>query len=285
MERIRNKLLARPPMEYRKTIGTQGEFAGFHTTDEYVIAVAYAVLRVIGHHTHETADGDKYYVDDYPVVVTLDMSGYKRLVDCDAHNFVLDNLETQLDQIVEEIEDPDDDDEIYDKIERFGDFIESELIDENSPENLISHEVFQHMNFPLTSLPTEDAIELVKHYIKTGEIDERSLIEATRQFRYDKDVDSSRIIEVDYIKPFALETYKWERKIDEEKWEGFDIIDPDDIYSGIFDYSITKEYKNPQMTFPLTKPRIEYHGTTYKLLKEAAPELNLPKPPSPPYRG
>jgi hypothetical protein len=58
---------------------------------------------------------------------------------------------------------------------------------------------------------------------------------------------------------------------------GWSVVDEDDVLSGSLDSKETTVYERA----PGTRARVEYHGTSYRNLLSAAPELMLPVPPAP----
>ena len=125
-------------------------------------------------------------------------------------------------------------------------------------------------------------VDFVREFAETRTISDQVLMDATNQFRYTEDVSETNIVAVYYIKPISDLIDDMEYEENEEliniQWAGFDIIDIDAAYGGYWDADGTLVYGDPTIDG-------QYHGTTYLRLKQSAPELEIPVPPSPPYSG
>jgi hypothetical protein len=266
------------------------EYPGFHTTDSFNIAAMYAIGRV--HQSYTAEDEGVPYVTDYPVVVSVDMQGFEPQVDYDAVKMVMDSFKAQLDDFLGEVEEEDTDDEILDKLQRYvdsGDFNDQDV--GHGALDFLSQTTFAHFDTPIyyiNELP--NAAQIIRDYQQTGKIPDDVLMKATEQFRYTEDVSEGRIQAVWYVTPVAndlLRESDYEKGY-EQKYPGFDVVDEDQAYSQSWSPStqLVYEYQaKEQMGLPGVDRRVEYHGTTYKRLLEIAPELGLPEPPNPPYRG
>jgi hypothetical protein len=268
------------------------EYPGFHTTDSFNIAAMYAIGRVHQSYTAEDEEGLPY-VTDYPVVVSVDMQGFEPKVDYDAVEMVMDSLKTQLDDFLGEVEEEDTDDEILDKLQRyvdFGDFGDQEV--QHGALAFLSQTTFGHFDNPIVSInELPNAAQIIREYQQTGKIPDEVLMRATDQFRYTEDVSEGRIRAVWYVRPVANVVELVDGDDESSDYPGFDIVDEDAAYGGTWSPStqlVYQETPEEQMGLPgVDEPerRVEYHGTTYKRLLEITPELGLPEPPSPPYRG
>lgn len=273
------------------------EYPGFHTTDSFNIAAMYAIGRVHQSYTAEDEEGLPY-VTDYPVVVSIDMAGFEPQVDYDAVEMVLDSLKAQLGDFISGLEEGDTDDDIQNKLQRYvdyGDFGDQEM--QHGALAFLSQTTFGHFDNPIVyinNLP--NAAQIIRDYQQTGKIPDEVLMKATDQFRYTEDVSEGRIRAVWYVTPVANDLlresdYGEGESAHAQKYPGFDIVDEDQAYGGSWSPSMQLVYQETpeeQMGLPgVDEPdrRVEYHGTTYKRLLQIAPELGLPEPPSPPYRG
>lgn len=289
------------PPESNPTFGTETH-PGFHTTGSFDIAASYAISKVYANHTHED-ENEVWYVDDYPVVIEIDMEGLTKELDYDAINFVQDHLTTALDEFGREFDVEEmDDDELERELESFAEGLEREIrID--SPLDAIGEYSFSHFEtplYPLLSLP--NTTEVVRNYFITGEIPAEALMQVTDQYRYTTDVDERRLKKVSYVAPVAGEMATWgddetSNEEREKEYPGFNILWEDDVYSGtvnfenkvIWEGDLGEVLYPGQISFPFAEdvePEIEYHGTTYNRLLSAVPQLAsvLPRPPTPPYR-
>jgi len=273
------------------------EYPGFHTTDSFNIAAMYAVGRV--HQSYEEEDeGGVLYVTDYPVVVSVDMQGFEPKVDYDAVEMVMDSFKVQLDDFIQDLAEEDTDDEIQDKLQRYvdhGEFGDQEI--GHGALDFLSQTTFGHFDSPIyyiNGLP--NAAQIIRDYQQTGKIPDDVLMKATDQFRYTEDVSEGRIRAVWYVTPVANDLlresdYGEGESAYEQKYPGFDVVEEDQAYGGSWSPTtqlVYQETPEEQMGLPgVGEPerRVEYHGTTYKRLLQIAPELGLPEPPSPPYRG
>ena len=99
----RNDFLARPESHAgERTMGVTSH-PGFHTAERPETTWAYAQMKVV---TSDLGDElsdvgpERVVLDDYPVVVALDMSGLKRHVDYDAVHFVRPKLQDIAENVV-----------------------------------------------------------------------------------------------------------------------------------------------------------------------------------------
>jgi len=275
--------LADPPIPSDQKYKGIIEFPGFHTTPSFEIAAMYSIGRI--HQNFTMEEGGVNYVTDYPVVVSLDMSGYEKHTDYDAEKIVKDTFEQHLKEVLEDLPEDATDEDIEAKIRdtvEFGDWGGSEY--SSTPLDFLSENTFMHFSNPLACLADHpDAASIVREFERSGQIPADILMEATEQFRYVDDIDEQRITAVYYVTPVADEMSDYmDEDYDEAafaaRWPGFEKVGPDEAYGGQFSPSYAKVYGD-------TKSEDEYHGTTYARLLQAAPFLAdvLPLPPSPPY--
>jgi len=261
------------------------EYPGFHTTKDFEIAAQYALGKINAQEIDEDANG-VHYTTDYPVVVALNMENYTKELDYDAAKIVKDTIEVWLDSLIEELEENSTDEDIYEATQNAVEFADSQSDELHSdPLDFLSENTFQHFESPLGGIMDEPYyIDMVREYMRTKIIPDQALMDAVDQYRYTEDVDSDRALAVWYVAPVSNEMAEyhqddWDEEDFERRWPGFDIIGEDEAYGGY--WSPTAQL----MWGEDTKGNIEYHGTTYKRLLQSAPEIDLPQPPSPPYRG
>lgn len=285
--KVTAQFLAQPPEPnpYKGIL----EYPGFHTTTSLDIAAMYA-LGKIGLHEDESG---VHYVDDYPVIVALDMSQFDPETDYDAAEIVGSSLQYGLDQLIEDLEGDLSEENILNKAFDLAESgWETEPVMGNSAQDFLSENIFSHFNNPIAMLMEKDYFaDVVKTYAETGTIPDQALMDAAEQFRYLKDVPESRVQAVYYVTPITeeLQDYQmedWDEEEVERKWPGFDIIGPDEAYGGYWNPQLETIWENKQLSFEGIEPKLEYHGTTYNRLLQAAPELGeyLTVPPTP-YRG
>ena len=282
--------LADPP-EVNPNFGV-GAFPGFHTTSDIDIAATYAIGKVMDFDTEEPNDINVAHVTDYPVVVSTMMEGFEKLIDYDAKHFVEKTLEKELKFFrEEEIKDIQNatDDEIVIALQGLGDGVHMEYPESYvSPGEQVSQRAFDHMQAPLMFangvLTDEELVKFIRDYDRTKKIPDNFLMEITRQYRYEQDVPDENVVSVWYVTPIATENLDYEQLDEgeinamEEAWAGFDFVD---IYGFALNIKYTHVFGDKD------NKNVEYHGTTYKRLLQAIPEIanNLEQPPNPPYIG
>lgn len=277
------------PPETRSYLGIE-TYPGFHTTKDFSVAAIYALGRIVKEATEQDENGN-YYVDDYPVVVALDMSNHEKLTDYDAVEMVEPQLQVWLDQVVEDLPENPTDNDILNAAQNVTDTadITSDLDQLSDPIDYLAEDAFYHFKNPLSGISgRQDFPDIVRNYIETGQIPEDVLMEATDQYRYLSDVGLDRIVRIYYITPVSTEMINWDDKgEEEEKWLGFDVLGDDDVYGGYWNPQEQVIYEAPEQLSLFGEERdIEYHGTTYNRFAKVDPELvaELPEPPSPPFR-
>jgi hypothetical protein len=241
---------------------------GFHTGETIEIAAPYAQARF------EQGIGSTY--GDYPVIVTLDMKGLRALTDYDAEmgvrEAIVDIVQGNKVLTLDDLQHVCDADK------------ETERPDSALEALFLMHPAIHDPSCALLSY-LEDLGPVVVHAILSeimrGKVRMTLLRDVTQQYRYLDPVDASRITNVSYMRPFWLYILEWDRGEREERLVnaveglGFAVAGPYDepIIEGLL------VYKRPYGR----NARIEYHGTSYLRLLQAAPELAsvLPVPPSP----
>jgi hypothetical protein len=277
--------LADPPMPLGEKYKGIIEYPGFHTTTDFDIAAMYAAGRVNESFT-DNDEEEVHFVTDYPVVVSLNMSGFTPQVDYDAAELVAGQLFDALTQMIEwkHLTDASTDDEILRAMDETSDMgaERDDAYTEDDALNYLSEHTFSHFDNPIGVIKDDPtAVQIVRKFMQTKTVDDSVLMDATKQYRYTEDIPEDRIVGVWFVTPVASEVAWYDKEdFDEEeldrKWPGFDIKDTDQVYSG----------STPHGSLVYgTDAGDQYHGTTYKRLLSAAPALAsvLPKPPSPPY--
>ena len=286
----RNKFLAKPEGYSGPTMGGVHEYPGFHTASNEETTYSYAHAKA--RPSYEDADT----VHDIPVVIELDMRGLNRLPDFDAMKSVKPRLKDLLSEIYTDLkcshkaskkEGP------LDILHGMVDFGQEQEMPDEVDEFLfqVGAHVIEDPSASLLSVAEDkdDPDGFLYDLIVKG-IDEETLIEVTGQFRYEEDVDSSRIVEINYMSPWwpkivgVDESDKESEKmslefIDMLEKKGWSVITLEDIYNFHIPVSYSKKINGPAKK--LRKHRSEFHGTSYLNLVKAAKELSLPVPSSP----
>lgn len=309
----RNVFLAKPAKFRGRQMMGVVEYPGFHTTDLYGVACAYAHGKVEDLATTEWGatirKGWNDPMADYPVVVSLVMNGLERLPDFDAFEYYADPVAQLLEEFEHSGEDL--------TVKGFDEFIGSGFEDSlDNPSDLwgaldqllmgtAMDRVSGSMRDFFLSQPDPD--EALRRAMDDPK-DPRLLMFASRQYRYLENVSEHRICAVDYMKPFfgkllphwddpEWESQGWERRVENIEKAGYATVSLTDVYDGRDPCETTNVYSVPPetiipdrgqelMPWGERKPRVEYHGTSYVNLRRAAPRLmrRLPVPPEP-YQG
>ncbi len=262
-------------------------YPGFHTASDPETTFPYAQYKAVPDDLDEEMDvlaPDEVTIGDYPVVIALDMRGMKRLVDYDAVEYVKPVLTDIAKQIVREGGDPMD--ELVSYVES-GDYGERGVPD-NVMQWLFEHGTQAQIDPSGALLSCAEEQRDPSAFIRAvadGSITDEKLAIITGQFRYDQDVPSSRITKVSYLKPWFPRVFYCTAAENEADCElvdalsdaGWSTVDEDDILSGVL-------YDDRHDVFERDAPytaRIEYHGTSYRNLIKAAPDIDWPVPPHP----
>jgi hypothetical protein len=272
---------------------------GFHTAAEPETTYAYAQQKAVPEDLDEELDEwgpSGIQLNDYPLVVTLDMKGLQRLSDFDAHAFIKERMVDEAKWIVEELE--------YGKEEDQGDvrliargFCESQdYTNDDAPVH--SYNVIRWL-YRLGAPALHDPVCALADYLETikskkaamrfcaeladGRVADNALAAIAGQFRYLEDVPTSRIVAVEYLRPIFPRMFDYEAPDHDEDLAGA----LEDAGWAVWDFNEAVSDTIPELSTtvyerkPPKNARIEYHGTTYRNLRAAAPELELPEPPSP----
>jgi len=269
--------LANPPMSQGETYQGILEYPGFHTASTFEVAAAYAVGRILNWSTEEDEQGN-HYVNDYPVVVKLNMEGFDPKTDYDAEEMVKPALYESLKQFVDlyNINSDTLDEEIEEAAYEFledSSMLEGDYVDWEDAKSHIN-QVFSYMEEPFGNfMNLSNFTDEVRNFARNKEISQNALMEVTQQFRYSEDVGENKIVAVYYLNPVGASAGV------DYGWEGFDIVSQDDFSYGDFNFAYELVYGDGDVDG-------QYHGTTYHNLLNAAPELKdkLPDPPFP-YKG
>ena len=263
---------------------------GFHTTRNRDVAAAYACAKVLARHTTEpdADEGVPASVDDYPVVVELDMRGLTPLVDYDAEHF-LDGLyevvrhtardaglrpeglsENILRDLAREIAE--------------GDYESTDLCGDGMNWIGLAFAPDSYTRQALEAWLDVDevlAVEAVRAILEKRRLPERALMLAVDQYRYQEEVGEERVLEVLAVHPVADEVFdddgSEEMETIGERWPGFTIGEASD-FEPRFDY--LRIWQRPHEV-----AHVEHHGTTWARLSLACPGVvaNISaRPPSPP---
>lgn len=291
----KNPFLAKPVKFHGHPAGGTHQLPGFHTASMRDQALPYAhqkggamdASRNIDEDCEECDDGtcpacvSRWRIVDYPVVVAVDMSGLEAEHDIDARH-VLKNL-TDAARDALESDDP------------IRYFAHSYMDGQESPgsvEVALFQSVARHEEDPagsfgsfLEDLPEDEALDAIRMVASGGKAAAQLVMRVIGQFRYLQDVPANRIVAIDYVKPFWDNILDVQgRDEDEERAEaieaaGWDVIDIDDIHGS----NINASFKRVWEREAPEGARIEWHGTGYRNLLLAAPELadELPVPPLP----
>lgn len=281
MKRTALPFLARPPeVDSYKGIRT---YPGFHTTSDYTVAALYALGKIIN--LIEEDENGVNHVSDYPVVVALDMSSFEKDVDYDAVEMVMETLKYEFQAVLEHVDDISNDDEILDAMRTEVDNSSAEMEIQNNILNTLSEETFSHFKTPLAQVYDHPRIlEAIREFAQYNEVPKDILMEATKQYRYLEDINEDRIRAIWFVTPVAEEQANYQdddynEAVLQAKWPGFDILSDDEVLGGRYNPAMTLVYGQDG------EANVEYHGTTYTRLVQAAPEIagKISPPPSPPY--
>lgn len=283
MRHRRNPFLARPE-KFRgpQTFGTRSH-PGFHTCREPGLAVPYAQFK----------GGDIALpvwfrvLRDYPVIVGLDMRGFKAVLDFDAVKTSMPYLVDAAREAVRRAAWPD---ERLDVLEEMAEEERDPAIPLHQVRNVVTalFLVFcQRIDDPVRGLaafvrglddPGRFIGELAEHRIS-----DEDLMEIVGQYRYLDDVPEDRVVSVDYMTPFWHEVLDPDargarERIAQLRSEGWSVVTPESLFEDRVPLRLARTWSQP-----VAGARIEYHGTSYRNLLEAAPHLRgaLPVPPRP----
>jgi len=310
----RNAFAARPKHFHGRPLHGTIKFPGFHTTDILDIAKAYAHAKVDAMTPSEWGatlkKGWTYPMWDYPVIVTLDMRGLKALPDYDAFEYWLQPAADFLREFMQYS--PYMRDTTFAKFERYLNTYDGDT-EQETPHNTsdalgqiwgmfgTSDVAYRIRSWLEAQLDPDAALRAVLRNPQRDDF----LMNIAHQYRYDQDIEEKRITGVWYMLPFfdklwphyddpEWESDQCEKRIDNIEAAGYATITMGNITDNQDPSALILVYEAPpprqvaeqlHMFGHKPEPRLEYHGTTYKNLCDAARELakRIPKPP-PPYQ-
>ncbi len=283
--RSRNAFQAKPKSFHgQATRGVQSH-PGFHTACEMKIAQPYAMMKVESEIATDWTEPEIYKeLNDYPVIIELDMQGLSFEPDFDALTWFKEAIEF----FVQSSKD-------FDEFSESLEFMEEDVdIPETMVESLFylsgqsQTTAIVRFNSWLERQPDPEAA-FIK--VKREGCPDELLAEVSCQFRYTEDVPSDRILAVHYVQPVFNHVFP---HYDDPEWEeggyehiteriegaGYDVVAKEHIYD---DMEVLTEVETTRLREAPPGARIEYHGTSLKNLLSAAPELQnvLPRPPAP----
>jgi len=254
-----------------------GGLPGFHTTVDFDTAITYAYAKVadlLG----DLDDG----IPDYPVVVTLDMAGLVPEPDWDAEQLVRETLIGAAKSALS----------VHLDIHEAMEWLVQDLDSRGAPANvhayLEEHLVSAHATSRLRDvLETHDDPETLLTQIAAGDLSPDLLAQITGQFRYTTDISSDRIIDVTYVRPYWPTILSFEAadegKIETIEAAGFTVVTEEDTlnFDMVSDLKTAWQRRGRQTRLFGESERLEYHGTSFRNLRRAAPDVPLPDPPPP----
>jgi hypothetical protein len=287
----RNAFLAEPVEHHGPVAGGTRPYPGFHTAEDMDTTAPYAQMKAVDEVDVPACDvceddgcdecAREITIPDYPVIVGVDMNGLDPEPDYDAIVLAMDALRIAAGEALDESRmggDP----------MRWLDTIDSESRDYPGRVDEALFERFAHcVAQPAMCLmrimegqEPEEVDRRLEAIVEGGEEAERLAMNLIGQFRYTQDVGTDRIVSVHYMKPFwPHEVFDgFEDDMQEALVEaGWDTVCKDDIDAFDPSYALAYERVAP------AGARVEYHGTSYRNLLLAAPELvkSLPQPPKP----
>ena len=280
----RNAFQARPAEFAGPVTRGVAEYPGFHTASDKDTTYAYAQVKAVPE-SWDYDPGDDlrdFTLNDYLVVVSLDMSGLRAEVDYDAVTTVRPILCDIARQLVGEHEEPID--VLMSYVEEGQDW--GREIPKQAIEWLFEYGSSVTLD-PGPSLfayaEEQSDPNAFLEALASGTLPDEALAEITGQFRYTDNVSSDRIVEVWYVQPWWPNILDFERNesdgelADELETLNWSVVDMDNVFNHTLnekEHSVWKRKAAPGM-------RIEYHGTGYRNLVKAAPDIDWPIPPHP----
>jgi hypothetical protein len=284
----KNAFLAKPTKHYGPAMSGVATHPGFHTGSNMSICQPYAQAKV-GDFTPDSwgKELQRHVMRDYPVIIELDMQGVPFTLDYDAARWFNDAVQ----QAISESDD-------FDSLDNHLEMSSSE---EELPSSMLEalfylsgakpdRAVYSLRNWLQDQPDPEEAFAKIK---KDGLPDEL-LAQVSGQFRYTQDVPTGRIVAVHYILPvfnYLFPHYEdpdWhhDKIIERIEAAGYDTVSLANVYDDSEVLTVAKSFDVSPKLFPVENQRIEFHGTSWKNLLSAAPELVdvLPLPPKPFWR-
>ena len=281
---MRNPFRAKPEGFHGPVTRGVEEFPGFHTACNMVIAQPYAQLKV-SESLPSSVDDLETPINDYPVIIELDMAGIEAEIDYDAAHWFSDAVQVWL--------------SVNDNFDDFESALEgdSPAPELETPDSMIGALFYLSGQSPdMAAFRLRDWLREQKdpdaafQNLKENGIPKSLLADVSCQYRYVEDVPAGRIVAVHYIKPVfdRLLPHYEDEDYDEEEAQrieeaGYDVVDLSNVYDDNKVMTIVATIDLSSNLFQAGDPRIEFHGTSYRNLLLAAPWLKdqLPEPPWP----
>ncbi|MBW2672224.1 MAG: hypothetical protein JRD89_02260 [Deltaproteobacteria bacterium] len=216
----RNEFQARPTdFAGGVTMGVS-QYPGFHTATGEETTYAYAQQKAVsgilaGALADLTAeDVPSVRLEDYPVVVALDMAGLSPRIDYDAVHFVQPQLWDLAENIIAEAARED-----ISPLTALDDYVEyGEQEPAPMPDDVTDH-LYQFgaavMSDPSGALRAfaeeQDDPNAFLIRLANRQLPDEALADITGQFRYTEDVSSERVVSVAYLRPWWPRMFDWER--------------------------------------------------------------------------
>jgi len=281
----KNALLAKPTKHYGPAMSGVATHPGFHTGSSMSICQPYAQAKVSDFAPDSWGkELQRHVMRDYPVILELDMQGLPSEPDYDAANWFNDAVQ----QAISESDD-------FDALDNHLDFAATE---EEQPSSMLEALFYLSGANPdravyglrdwLQRQPDPDAA-FAK--IKKDGLPDELLAQVSGQFRYTEDVPTGRIVAVHYVQPvfnylfphYEDADYHHDKIIERIEAAGYGTVSLADVYDSHEVLTVVKSFDVSPKLFPVKDQRIEFHGTSWRNLMAAAPQLAdvLPLPPKP----
>ena len=267
----------------RTFLGIKASLAGFHTAASKEVTYGYAQMRAVPREAPdvEPDEARRLLLGNYPVTVTLDMKGLRALPDYDALR-VREALQIAAEKALSEAAKNE-----TDPLEELARTVDRRYVP--PPDDAVQwlfHYGSSSIYYPAGALlafaeSKRDPSGFVRA-VAASRMSDKDLTSMVGQFRYVKDVSSDRIVAVDYVQPWWPDVL--DARIPQERRlgralrdAGWSIIDVSDVEAGQLPVAEASVYRRRRPK----GARLEYHGTSWRNLVAAAPELRLPVPPTP----
>jgi hypothetical protein len=258
---------------------------GFHTGVSMSVCQPYAQAKVDVFAPDSWGKELKRHVmRDYPVILELDMQGLPFEPDYDAARWFNDAIQ----QAISESDD-------FDALDSHLDFAATE---EEQPGSMLE------ALFYLSGANPDRAVYSLRDWlqqhpdpdaafakIKKDGLPDELLAQVSGQFRYTEDVPTGRIVAVHYVQPvfnylfphYEDADYHHDKIIERIEAAGYGTVSLADVYDSHEVLTVVRTVDVSPKLFPVENQRIEFHGTSWRNLMAAAPELVdvLPLPPKP----
>ena len=275
---------------------------GFHTTPDENFAVPYAQQKF---ETSEISQG-REDPEDYPVVLTLDMTGLVGFADIDARRACLEifdrflkhhdemDFEAGFESLIEELEAQgyggygSDGQPVVDVLFKLASASSDDVVNTLALAGINDTQDYIMLRKCAFILSTKGENARMPQYL------ENFLRDLFKQSVYWNPIPDERLLEVRYMHPYfrsVVGEYRFEEEseiFDEYAENGWEFLtDEDSFIAPVFKPAWTREVKDVPFGFETPAPaRVEYHGTSLSNLLLACPWLSkkLADPP-PPQKG